>query len=46
MKMRATVGGMGRNWLILGTLFINLAAIYGAWYSYAVFLVALLKEFG
>jgi len=46
VKVRATVGGMGRNWLILGTLFINLAAIYGAWYSYSVFLVALLKEFG
>jgi MFS family permease len=35
-----------RRWIVLATVFISLAAIYGAWYSYAVFLVALLKEFG
>jgi MFS family permease len=34
-----------RGWLVVWILFINLAVIYGAWYSYAVFLVALVKEF-
>jgi MFS family permease len=36
---------MHRRWIILATLFINLAMIYGAWYAYSVFLVALLREF-
>jgi MFS family permease len=35
-----------RRWLILWTIFVNLGVIYGAWYSYSVFLVALLREFG
>jgi MFS family permease len=38
--------GQHRRWIILATVFINMAAIYGAWYSYSVFLVALLAEFG
>ncbi len=35
-----------RGWLVVWILFINLAVVYGAWYSYAVFLVALVQEFG
>ena len=35
-----------RGWIIVGTTFMTLAVLYGAWYSYSVFLVALLKEFG
>jgi MFS family permease len=35
-----------RGWLVVWILFINLAVVYGAWYSYAVFLVALVNEFG
>ena len=34
------------GWLILATSFITLAVIYGVWYSYSVFLVALIREFG
>ncbi|HEU5324187.1 MAG TPA: MFS transporter [Methylomirabilota bacterium] len=30
----------------LGATFVTLALAYGVWYSYAVFLVALLREFG
>ncbi len=46
VMLAATTSDMGRRWLILGTIFVNLAVIYGAWYAYSVFLVALLKEFG
>jgi len=35
----------GRGWVILATTFITLAVIYGVWYSYSVFLVALVREF-
>jgi len=35
-----------RRWMIVGVLFVNLAMIYGAWYAYAVYLLALLEEFG
>jgi predicted MFS family arabinose efflux permease len=34
-----------RGWVVLATAFINLALVYGLWYSYSVFLVALLHEF-
>ncbi|MBI4571963.1 MAG: MFS transporter [candidate division NC10 bacterium] len=34
------------GWSIIGAIFINLAMLYGVWYSYSVFLVALLREFG
>jgi len=33
------------RWIVLGAVFVNLAMLYGAWYSYSVFLVALLREF-
>lgn len=36
----------GRGWMTLVTSFITLAVIYGVWYSYSVFLVALVREFG
>ena len=35
-----------RGWTILATSFVTLAVIYGIWYSYSVFLVALVREFG
>ena len=35
-----------RGWMILATSFITLAVIYGVWYSYSVFLMALIREFG
>jgi MFS family permease len=35
-----------RRWVILAAVFINLAMVYGLWYSYSVFLVALLHDFG
>lgn len=35
-----------RGWIIVAVLFTNLAMLYGAWYAYSVFLVALLGEFG
>lgn len=34
------------SWLIVGFSFITLALVYGVWYSFSVFFVALLKEFG
>jgi len=35
-----------RGGIIVATTFMTLVVVYGAWYSYSVFLVALLKEFG
>ena len=37
---------LGRGWLILATTFVTLVLTYGVWYSYSVFLVTLLREFG
>ncbi|HSB69328.1 MAG TPA: MFS transporter [Candidatus Methylomirabilis sp.] len=34
------------RWTILPTSFVTLAVIYGVWYSYSVFLVAFIREFG
>jgi len=34
------------GWLVVGFSFITLALVYGVWYSFSVFFVALLKEFG
>jgi MFS family permease len=42
----ATGNQTRRGWLIVAVLFMNLAMLYGAWYAYSVYLVALLKEFG
>jgi MFS family permease len=35
-----------RGWVVVGTAFVTMALLYGLWFSYSVFLVALLKEFG
>jgi MFS family permease len=35
-----------RGWIVVGATFVTLILLYGVWYAYAVFLVALLKEFG
>ena len=35
-----------RDWVVVGAAFVTMALLYGLWYSYSVFLVALLKEFG
>jgi hypothetical protein len=34
------------GWVIVGVSFVTLSLTYGAWYSFSVFFVALLKEFG
>ena len=34
------------GWVVVGISFIILALTYGVWYSFSVFFVALLKEFG
>lgn len=34
------------GWVIVGVSFITLALVYGIWYSFSVFFVAILKEFG
>jgi MFS family permease len=34
------------GWFVVGSSFIILALVYGIWYSFSVFFVALLKEFG
>jgi len=38
--------GFNFGWIIVGFSFITLALVYGIWYAYSVFFVALLKEFG
>lgn len=35
-----------RGWTVVGTTFITLGLVTGTWYSYSVFLVAFLREFG
>ncbi|MEJ2175302.1 MAG: MFS transporter, partial [bacterium] len=37
---------MNRRHLTLGAIALTLGLTYGVWYSYSVFLVALLKDFG
>jgi MFS family permease len=34
------------GWVIVGVSFINLAVVLGIWYSFSVFFVAIIKEFG
>ena len=45
---RQQVEGWQENWgwIVVGAAFLTMALLYGLWYSYSVFLVALLKEFG
>ena len=35
-----------RGWMVVGTTFITLGLVLGVWYSYSVFLVAFVREFG
>lgn len=35
-----------RGWVVVGASFVTMTLLYGLWYSYSVFLVALLREFG
>jgi hypothetical protein len=34
------------NRIVVAITFVTLVVIYGVWYSYSVFLVALIREFG
>ncbi len=34
------------KWIVVGTTFVTLGLVLGVWYSYSVFLVAFLREFG
>ena len=34
------------GWVIVGVSFVSLGLVYGVWYAFSVFFVALLKEFG
>ncbi|MFQ5843078.1 MAG: MFS transporter [Thermodesulfobacteriota bacterium] len=49
VKKRRTVkekGSFHFGWVIVGVSFITLGLAYGVWYSFSVFFVALLEEFG
>jgi len=35
-----------RPWITIATAFVTMVVIYGIWYSYSVFLVALVRQFG
>ena len=35
-----------RGWIVVGVTFVTLGLVYGIWYSYSVFLVVFLREFG
>jgi MFS family permease len=35
-----------RGWIVVSVTCVTLCVVYGAWYSYSVFLVAFLREFG
>ncbi len=39
-------GALHSGWFVVGFSFITLGLVYGVWYSFSVFFVALLKEFG
>lgn len=46
MKASAETSQAARRWVIVATTFVTLVVTYGVWYSYSVFLVALVREFG
>jgi MFS family permease len=46
MNGRAETTRTARAWFMVGVTFVTLVVIYGIWYSYAVFLVALVRHFG
>jgi hypothetical protein len=41
-----SIGNSRRGWIVAFTTFVTLGVVYGVWYSYSVFLVAFLREFG
>ncbi len=43
---RASASESHWGWVVVGAAFVTMALLYGLWYSYSVFLVALLGEFG
>ncbi|MFA5027594.1 MAG: MFS transporter [Candidatus Methylomirabilota bacterium] len=46
MSGRRSAATSWRGWVVVGASFVTMALLYGLWYSYAVFLVALIREFG
>jgi MFS family permease len=46
MSRQPSAGESRWGWVVVGAAFVTMALLYGLWYSYSVFLVALLKEFG
>jgi len=46
MKDKKDKNAFHFGWIIVGFSFVTLALAYGVWYSFSVFFVALLKEFG
>jgi hypothetical protein len=46
MKLSAETIHEARGRLIVAATFITMVVVYGVWYSYSVFLVALVREFG
>ncbi|HWT82600.1 MAG TPA: MFS transporter, partial [Candidatus Methylomirabilis sp.] len=43
---RKIVSDSRRGWVVVGVTFVTLGLVYGIWYSYSVFLVVFLREFG
>jgi MFS family permease len=46
MTSRPEASQSTHAWFMVATTFVTLVVIYGIWYSYAVFLVALVRHFG
>jgi MFS family permease len=46
MSTQRSAAASRRGWVVVGASFVTMALLYGIWYSYSVFLVALLREFG
>ena len=46
MPTPAAFDATRRGWIVVATSFLTLAVLYGVWYSFSVFLVALLADFG
>ena len=46
MSYQLSAGESRRGWIVVGATFVTLGMVYGVWYSYSVFLVAFLREFG
>ncbi len=46
MSYQLSAGESRRGWIVVGATFVTLGMVYGVWYSYSVFLVAFVLEFG